>query len=249
MKNILLSLFIITYLGAGITSAQSSLSLSHDDKSLGDTVTVWIDPSTTNYLDYTMAIHNNSDNGMNVKVARKILKPLADMQFTFCLGTICYGPGVDSCAAGHYLFVSGGGASAEEEFKASYTTMDIIGTAIVRYNVYNKDNPADSVSVVIKFWVSPTGIEEDVMKGGYMSEVYPNPATNSISLDYQLTSKVNSADIKIFNVLGSTVKEAILKRNGDNLKMDVSDLENGIYFYSVLLNGEIYTTKKLIIRK
>jgi hypothetical protein len=254
MKQILLFLFISFFLGVGLVKAQNPITLSHEGKTLGDTVTVWVDPDQETFVDYKMSITNNTGNGMNVLAARKIIKPLSKNQFTFCLGPICYGPSVDSCDVEKYLFVPAGGSSAEEEFKSSYSALDttgsvIIGTAIVKYNVYNKDNFADSVNIVIKYWVSPQGIEEDIMKGGSISAIYPNPASNYISLDYQLTSKVNEAKIKVFNVLGSTIKEANMLKNAGKLKLDINDLESGIYFYSVFINGEIYTTKKFIVRK
>jgi len=254
MKQILLSSFILVFLGIGIVNAQSPITLSHEGETLGDTVTVWVDPDQETFIDYKMTMTNNTGNGMNVLVARKIIKPLSKNQFTFCLGPICYGPTVDSCDVEKYVFINAGGSSPEEDFKASYSALDttgtaIIGTAIVKYNVYNKDHVADSVNIVVKYWVSPQGIEEDIMKGGSLSAIYPNPASSFISLDYELTSKVNEAKIKVFNVLGSTIKEANMLKNAGKLKLDINDLDNGIYFYSVFINGEIYTTKKFIVRK
>jgi len=111
------------------------------------------------------------------------------------------------------------------------------------------DQPDVQSSIVIKYWASPEGIAEDIMKDGKLSAIYPNPATNFVNLDYQLTSKVNIAQVKVFNMLGSVVKESILQKGGSKIKMDVSNLDNGVYFYSVLLNGNVYTTKKLVIRK
>ena len=111
------------------------------------------------------------------------------------------------------------------------------------------DNPEQKVEVVVNFWASPQGIAEEAMQGGSISEIYPNPARYFVNLDYQLTSKVNSARVKVFNLLGATVKEAVMETGNGQLKLDVSDLENGIYFYSVLINGDIYKTKKFVIQR
>ena len=111
------------------------------------------------------------------------------------------------------------------------------------------DNPDTRVSIVCKYKASPEGIAEEIMRGGFVSEVYPNPASNSVSLDYQLTPQVNDAQVKVYNVLGSVVREAELSRGTGKMRLDVSDLNNGIYFYSILVNNDVYQTKKLIIQR
>jgi len=246
MKKTLL-LLTLSLIAVVFVNAQS-ISLSHGGVMLGDTVTVPVDPIASTYIDFEIAIHNNTDNGMNVQVAKKDLTPLADNQFLFCLGVACYPPTVDSCGDDVYEFVPAGGASEEKQFKVTYNTLEKLGIAMVKYNVYNKDNPADSVNIYVKYFAFPDGIAEEAMNGGNFSEIYPNPATNSISVDYNLTTKVNSATIRISNLLGSVVKESDLQINSNKAKLDISELENGIYFYSVLINNDVYTTKKLIVR-
>jgi len=248
MKKILLLLIIITSLGFNITNAQNPITFSHDGVMLEDTITIWIDPLVIQSHSYEINVHNNTNNGINTKIAREIIQDLSENSFTFCWGSLCYGPTVDTSA--NYLFIQANGQTSDEEMlTADYTPQGNIGMAVVKYTAFNKDFPDTKGSVVIKYWTSPEGIQEDAMKGGSISDAYPNPASNFITLDYQLTSKVSTASIKIFNVLGSTVKKADLVNNNGKLKMNVSDLDNGIYFYSVFINGEIYTSKKLIIRK
>lgn len=247
MKKTLL-LFTLVAAAFASTFAQN-LHLSSDGVKLGDTVTIWVDPLQDALIDYSMAIHNNTNSGMNVQVARQIITPLTDMQFSFCVGAICYGPDTDSCGADVYQYVPENGASDQNEFKVTYYTSQMVGTAIVKYNVYDKDNPADSVNIFVQYAAYPAGIAEEAMMGGTVSEIYPNPASTFVSIDYQLTSKVNSAQVKVFNMLGSTVKETNLQLGSDKVRMDISDLNNGVYFYSVLINGDVYSTKKLVVRK
>lgn len=247
MKKTLL-LFTLVAAAFASTFAQN-LHLSNDGVKLGDTVTIWVDPLQETLLDYSMAIHNNTNAGMNVQVARKIITPLTDMQFAFCVGVICYSPETDSCGPDVYQFVPANGASEQSEFKVTYYPYQMVGTALVKYNIYDMVNPADSVNVFVQYAAYPAGIAEEAMNGGTVSEIYPNPASTFVTIDYQLTSKVNSAQVKVFNMLGSTVKETNLQLGSDKVRMDISDLNNGVYFYSVLINGDVYSTKKLVVRK
>lgn len=244
MKKFLLSLAIV-FAAIHVTTAQ--IAFSHEGSVLGDTVTIWIDPNLVPFHEYKIAVHNQSANGMNIKIAREIINELTENQISFCWGSLCFPPTVDTSS--NYQFVASNGQTGENEaLSADYSPLDQIGTSIVKYTAYNMDSPDVKKSVVIKYWVSPTGVEEDIMKGGHLSEIYPNPASNFITLDYQLTSGVRSAQVTISNLLGSIVAETELPLNASQLKLNVDDLENGIYFYSILLNGEIYTTKKLIVR-
>ena len=139
-------------------------------------------------------------------------------------------------------------ASGENEFSCHYAPTNEIGTSVFEFKFYNIDNPDEFTSVVVNFWASPEGIAEDAMKGGSISEIYPNPATNYANLDFNLTPSVKNAKVRVINLLGSVVKEANIENGTNQLKLDVSDLDNGVYFYSVLINGETYKTRKLVIR-
>ena len=51
------------------------------------------------------------------------------------------------------------------------------------------------------------------MSGGSISDIYPNPASNFVSIDYELTPQVKTAQIRIVNLLGTLVTEAEIERN------------------------------------
>lgn len=74
--------------------------------------------------------------------------------------------------------------------------------------------------------------------------VYPNPA--STQLNIQLSTGGNTVQLKIYNIMGELVERAALVEGQNTIA--VSDLTNGIYFYSIIKNNEIVETKKLIIR-
>jgi hypothetical protein len=69
--------------------------------------------------------------------------------------------------------------------------------------------------------------------------VFPNPASNSISLNIEGVSNYQSSVITIQNTLGQTVKKLSFTKN-----VDVADLPQGCYFIQVTLpNNETYKAK------
>lgn len=244
MKRILLT-FIIASFAVSFMSGQD-LYLTRNGKKLNDTVYVWGEP-TASVITFQASLHNNTDNGMNLFVARKQIDTLTGTSNNICWAGSCYSPTLDTSL--DYEFVPAGGASVEEDFAADYYPNGKIGTSIIKYTFYNKDNTDQKVEIVAKFWSSPEGIAEDAMSKGSVSNIYPNPAGNYVTIDYELTPKVKQASVRIFNLLGSTVKEAVMEKGSNELRINISDLQNGVYFYSVLINGNIYKTKKLVIRR
>lgn len=74
--------------------------------------------------------------------------------------------------------------------------------------------------------------------------VKPNPAKNFI--DINLNFKTSENNFIIYDISGKTVKTFIM--NNDFLKLDISDLENGIYFINCTNNKNILSEKFVINR-
>ncbi|MCK9163760.1 MAG: T9SS type A sorting domain-containing protein [Bacteroidales bacterium] len=80
-------------------------------------------------------------------------------------------------------------------------------------------------------------------------EVYPNPANSYTTINYTLSSDYNTGKIVIRNMIGKEVK-TISINGGSSAKQVVStsDLPNGVYFYSIVGEGQTISTKKLIVK-
>ena len=78
--------------------------------------------------------------------------------------------------------------------------------------------------------------------------IYPNPAKNEITVEYSFDENTRAV-IAITNILGSTLLEKPI--NGTNKKMllDISNLSNGIYVYTITINGRVFDKQKLVINR
>ncbi len=79
-----------------------------------------------------------------------------------------------------------------------------------------------------------------------VNKIYPNPASDYAYIDYQISESIK-AKITVRNLLGRIVGEYDLSKQENQIKMNVSDLESGVYFYTLSINGKSIKAKKLIV--
>lgn len=74
----------------------------------------------------------------------------------------------------------------------------------------------------------------------------PNPVNKSASIQYSLPSGNNTAQLLVTDDSGRTVKAVKLSSSGI-VNLDVSVLSSGIYNYSLVIDGKIVETKKMVV--
>ena len=78
---------------------------------------------------------------------------------------------------------------------------------------------------------------------------YPNPFNSSTIIDYQIWQSFNQAELRITNVLGQTVFTQKLNKPIDKINIDGSLLANGIYYYTLIIDGNSIKTKSMSVVK
>ncbi len=144
-------------------------------------------------------------------------------------------------------------------FKTSFVvpTNAQIGYTLLRVRSRASGNPNDSSTVCLAFGSGetedyyvyinyPLGIQQVENSGGQIS-IYPNPATNQISVAANFVHNENITT-SIYAINGNLVSQAEIKYTGESLTLDISDLDAGVYFLKISTK-EYTTTKKFIISK
>jgi glycosidase len=95
------------------------------------------------------------------------------------------------------------------------------------------------------------GIDDEMFIGdSFDVNIYPNPASSELTVQFYKQSEQDAVMISIFNLTGKKVKEI---KNGNlinglnQIKTDISYLQPGIYFLKTRLEGKP-AVKKLIVR-
>ena len=80
---------------------------------------------------------------------------------------------------------------------------------------------------------------------------YPNPAIQSTVIDYDFASMKDycTANIEVFNIMGKKVGTVELKNNKGTISVSTTALAPGEYFYSLVIDGNLVHTEKLMVTK
>ncbi|SFC01708.1 Por secretion system C-terminal sorting domain-containing protein [Flexibacter flexilis DSM 6793] len=115
--------------------------------------------------------------------------------------------------------------------------------------------------VITNFWgckdtltaiVTPQGIvgNKPVQKGVFVGEVYPNPASNSVSVNYGLPSACKSAVVRMSEVgTGKVLIEQEMSLTGNMLRLNTAPLAAGMYVLQVYADGAPLGVRKVSVVK
>ncbi len=128
-----------------------------------------------------------------------------------------------------YLFLNGTGGTPIELWNDTLTSL---GTNNFPYLV------AFSCDFI-------SGIQEE-LEGNV--KLFPNPASSYFNYEIRNESFQNG-ELNIVDLNGKLIKKTQVAQNDDNMLIDVSDIENGIYILQHVLNNRILHNEKLVIIK
>lgn len=245
MKKILLVLLSFS-MASGLFAQSFTLSdtngmaIDH-----GSTYQVIGDPSD-GVITAKIYVKNNATAAKDVKV-KKIINDNDVLPLTinsFCWGIQCYPP--DTYESPFPLTIEPG--ATVTNFYGEYQPMTVPGISKVLYVFFDINDRNDSVAVVVEYNASPASVGDDLAGQVTFSAAYPNPAMNSVKIDYTLPSGVKSAAIVINNMLGSEVKKVELEEKSGTARIQVADFLNGIYFYSLVADDKLVMTRKFVVK-
>lgn len=116
------------------------------------------------------------------------------------------------------------------------------------YYLYEPSNPDDKFVINVIFKYSMDGVN-DINAVEEFSNAYPMPASSVVNFDYSFNSSVNSAMIAIYNMMGQEVMRSEISGMSGRHSLNISDLADGVYFYSLIVNGVVEKSNKLIVRR
>lgn len=141
-----------------------------------------------------------------------------------------------------------------EDFAAHYMYVypasleDVAGLEqVMQYYLYPANDPDNKFIVNVVFKFSLESIE-DYNSPEVFSNAYPVPAYDVVNFDYNFATNVN-AEVAIYNMMGQEVLRNSIDGMSGKASINVSDLADGVYFYSLIVNGKTEKSSKLVIRK
>lgn len=99
---------------------------------------------------------------------------------------------------------------------------------------------------IISVISTATLIDDNSINNIFISNAYPNPANNKFTVSFNSDLRNDDGELQLFNSLGSIVMKQSFAGNMGSLDVDVSNLPDGIYYYSLSIEGKNSEVKKLI---
>ncbi len=174
----------------------------------------------------------------NLVLAREKLEQIADDNTINSNRRIVDNIYIDTWANGIYDF------SLEQENAllavanlAAYAGGDAVYTARVLLNI-------DPMDIGVDYAIAP-GILPQTTKVNLV-KVFPNPASKQITIEFIDVIK-NDAIITVYGNMGNLVLRETMQQNNYTKNIDVSQLNQGLYFYNITINGTKVSSGKLTI--
>jgi hypothetical protein len=187
-------------------------------------------------------VKNNTQSPVSVKVKKVELSMVGDSYSMFCWG-LCFAPSVT--VAPDPKIIEGDSVN-KIDFSGHYVPNGNAGESVIRYVFFLTDNPSDTVCVSVGYSAYPLGIQSNTSTAS-ISNAYPNPANDRVSFNYNLQQS-DAGSVIIRNLLGSVVKETALTSGPGKITFNTGDLADGVYFYSLIANGQTVLSKKLVVK-
>lgn len=206
-----------------------------------------IECNTEQWGEFTqeMQIRNLTSNDIDVLVEKEVIEDLEGTMNYFCWG-MCFSSSV--IVSPEAITVAANSLNDTETYPLSFHTMfddNVFGYVVVKYYAYDERHPEDRVSIIVKFHKSGEGVEDN-LRPMEMSQAYPNPASSTVNFDYYFDGNLTAV---VCNLLGQEVLRQELNNNDGQMSLSVADLNDGIYFCTMMVNGRAWTTQKFVVKK
>ena len=223
-----------------------ALSFKYEGETVeASTIDIVTNLNSSKEIQFDLHILNTTDAEINVVCEMEDNSGIG--QNYLCWGT-CFMPGIlkaehtlaggeEGLFNGHCMFVDNDGNTLP-----AGTTINMV------YTFYDKNNPEEKYVFNVNFTYEEDAIA-DFNSIDVFSNAYPNPANNVVSFDYNMPFDVNSASVAIYNMMGQEVVKQNLNLGSSRTDINVSDLAEGVYFYSLIVNNQTVKTNKLVVSR
>lgn len=235
MRKIYL-LFVLLSLNIAMVAQSIELSRASDDVVIEHNDTVFVDGlSDASLIQAHIKVKNASANAISAIATREDVLLPGDMEVAFCFG-MCYPPNTTvsnpvQIAANSYI-----DGTLDVDLQPKNTE----GIALVKVTVANQADDQDFITVFVKFNITPVGIADEEA----IFEIFPNPVSDVLYVNY--SDFQSNVSIELYDALGKLVVNQQL--NNQQISVDLSGLQNGLYFIKLMNGNQVLNTRKVIKR-
>ena len=156
-----------------------------------------------------------------------------------------------SCSITSYsqtLISSSGGTFFSENISLNFSAGDVFIATLSGSGITLSGG---FIGITDKILTSSEGVNPDLPVQFDLSQNYPNPFNPSTNIQFSLP-KISDVKLEVFNSIGVLVATVIddQKQAGfHTVRFDASRYSSGMYFYRLIANNAVISTKKMILIK
>ncbi len=92
-------------------------------------------------------------------------------------------------------------------------------------------------------------IDGSSLEKAQLGQNTPNPFDENTIIEYYLPKNVNNAQVAVYDNAGKMIKEISIEANGQGqLDLQLTNLASGTYHYSLIVDGKVQDSKKMILK-
>jgi hypothetical protein len=80
-----------------------------------------------------------------------------------------------------------------------------------------------------------------------ITALYPNPADDHLTLDYNLPETLPTANLVFYNISGTVIASYGLENSDTKIKITTETWREGMYFFQLSVNGRKMKSDKFIV--
>jgi PKD repeat protein len=246
-----------------ITETVSSISVYYGIPGSGNAPTILNTVSNSSTLSYTHTIANNASYYYYLKITQadgnsiwtspiwytrndSITNNAPTTNFTLSATTICAGEQVtfidsSSNAPSNWSWSLAGALPDTSNNQSLAASFPIAGTYAISLTTSNQFGTSTTITKNITVQVC-TSVEENEKK---LIKIYPNPANDILTVDVNVLQGIKT--IEILDIQGRLMLSKTSNEKVFNIEL--TSLPNGNYLVNVLVDGNIYTTEKVVVER
>ena len=242
MKKIISAFFFLLCLG--FTCFSQSFSLTDSAGSLHNGTDVFQSgPSDTLQLITWLNITNHSGNTLRVMMKKEEIQMLPGGSSSICWGGYCYGP---EMMVSSVPLVMLPGETASGCF-GHFGPNGCRGVSIIRWTFFNDFDPTDSLSITVHYSTFPSGVGDIPAPLYSISAAGPVPADDQIVIRYSLPP-AKTGRIEFRNISGRLFSGSGTVVLAGTTAFMTAELPSGLYFCTLVVDGNPVATRKIAVR-
>lgn len=196
-------------------------------------------------------IQNVSSQTLDLRISASIETFVSGAEYRICWGPVCHEWVSDDFTTplgnNNNLVVQMAPDEISTTFYTDYKHNDNAGTSIIEYCWFDINDESIESCFPLTWHTEALSINDPVQ--AEISEISPNPVVGTSSIGYQIHGSFKKANIQIYSLVGELVQDISVNSPMGLFLVNAADFNAGIYFVNIIVDGQVQSTKKMVVAK